>query len=142
AGFRKISDIGDIRDDLHDVIHGGALRGQQTLDLVVGILALAGEITQVPDGSALAIFIFSANAGQEDHLSWVSDRQYLGKQPLSPFAVIVVFLFEASRTAIAGLSLRPTNGAKNKQKCSRDRSHVNLPLVDKIQFSHRITVLA
>ena len=69
---------------------------QEALDLVVGIVALPSEVTQIPNGAALTILIFSTYTGEKDHFSGMSDRYDLREKPFCPWTIIIVLLFEAA----------------------------------------------
>jgi hypothetical protein len=85
----------------------GAVLVQQPLDLVVGILALPGEVALVRDRTGSTVFILCPDAGEEDHLARSGDRHRLGEASFGPFGIGVVLLFERRRS----LRKRFTEGA-------------------------------
>src|SRR5262249_4667081 len=68
------------------------MRGQQALDLVVGIPALLVGIAEMPDGSARtrgSVLILGADPGEVDGLARPGDGDDLAEAPLRPFRWIV-----------------------------------------------------
>ena len=66
------ANIGDVNDLLHRIRQRGAMRGQQALDLVIGIPALLVGVAEMPDRSARArgsVLVLGADPGEIDGLA-------------------------------------------------------------------------
>src|SRR5713101_8584555 len=79
---RLEANVGDVDDLLHRIRQRGAMRGQQALDLVIGIPALLIGVAEVPDGSARArggVLLLGADPGEIDGLARPGDRDDLAE---------------------------------------------------------------
>ena len=95
----QISHVGDVGDNLHHVVHRGAVGREQPFDLVIGIAALPREVADMPDRAAGTTLVLGSHSGEKYHLAGMGDRDDLGEQPFRSLAVIVVFLFETRASA-------------------------------------------
>src|SRR5215211_1630541 len=93
-GLSEEPDVGDVRDDPDDVVHGRALETEQLLDLHVRVPALLGEVALVHD--LPVAFPFGADAGEKDDLAGIGDGHHLRELALGPLVVAEVLLLEAT----------------------------------------------
>ena len=125
AKIGLIPNVGHVSYHLHDVAKRCPVLFKRTFDLVEGVFALRCEVALVENVSALAIFILGANAGEKYHFARTSHRHCLGESSFSPFAVVVVFLFEG-----LGWRYRRHDGKRKHRKGSKGdgSSHVTTSL--------------
>src|SRR4029079_5432219 len=94
------TDVGDVHDLFHRIGQGPTVRGQQALDLVVGIPALLVGVTRMQDGGACSrrtALIFRADAGQLDWFAWAVDGDNLAEPTLGPLRRVVAPDLQALR---------------------------------------------
>src|SRR5262249_23835018 len=98
--IRLEANIGDVNDLLHRICQRGAMRGEQALDLVIGVAALLIGIAEVPDGGARArgsVLVLGADPREIDGLARPGDGDDLAEAPLRPFRWIVALDVQALR---------------------------------------------
>ena len=98
-----VPEVNDVSRDFYDVAQAGAVTLQIFLDLVVGVSALLQEISMVPDVTAWAVLILSANAGEIDEfgVSNSGDGHDLREDAFGPFTVRELFYFDATVLSMA-----------------------------------------